>query len=91
MPDITIHIPTVDAEQSIEIEVKINGARKKYNYRVEILSWARDCETDEERVECLKRVISDYDHDWQLINIGSPGESNIPVMFKQRESVANTN
>ncbi|MCP4712473.1 MAG: hypothetical protein GY869_27940 [Planctomycetes bacterium] len=84
MPAITIQLPQMDAEQHVEVEVKINGQKKRYNYRVEIIAWESCEEPPEERAQCLKKVIENYNHDWQLVEIGSPTEKNIPVMFKLR-------
>ena len=82
MPSINIQLPTLEADQSIEIEVKINEKKQKHNYRVEIFSWS-DCPQPENRVECLKEIIDNYDQQWQIIQIGSPTEKDIPLMFKQ--------
>ena len=37
MASINIQLPAMDAESSIEIEVRVNGERKKYHYRVDAL------------------------------------------------------
>lgn len=88
MAGITIQLPPLDAEHTIEIEVKVNGKKRAYLYRVEIMDWD-DCEDPPEiRVECLKRMISDYGKDWQLVQIGNPTETNIPVMFRKVEKSA---
>jgi hypothetical protein len=81
MSAINIQLPAIEGEHQIEVEVKVNGKKKKMHYRIEILSW-EDCQ-EEERAECLKQMISRYDKEWQLINIGSPSEESIPLMFKQ--------
>lgn len=84
MPTISIQLPAIDADQQIEVEVKINGRKKKYNYRVEIFAW-EDCpDPAEEKVQCLKRIIEGYDKEWQLIQIGNPSAKTIPIMFRQR-------
>jgi hypothetical protein len=84
MPSISIQLPAIEADQQIEVEVKINGHKKQYHYRVEIFAW-EDCpEPEEEKAHCLKRIIENYDKNWQLIQIGSPTEKTIPIMFRQR-------
>ena len=83
MGGISIEIPAIDAEQSIEIEVKVNGKRKHYIYRVEIFSWD-ECEEVETKASCLKNKIEEYDKDWQLIHIGCASKKNIPLMFRQK-------
>ena len=82
MASINIQLPIMDAEHSIEIEVRINGEKKKYHYRIELLKW-QDCQQPDDQAECLKEMLKNYDHQWQLIQIGGATDENIPVMFKQ--------
>lgn len=83
MKEVVLYIPTLDAEQNVEIDVKINGRKKTIKYRVEIIDWeAADAETGE-KVEVLKKVIREHDKDWELVQIGAPTDSNIPVMFRK--------
>jgi len=82
MASINIQLPAMDADSSIEIEVRVNGERKKYHYRVEIFKW-EGCEQSISHAECLKSLIKQYDDDWRVIQIGGPTNQSIPVMFKQ--------
>jgi len=82
MASINIQLPSMDADQTIEIEVSINGKRKNYHYRVEIFKW-EECMNPENKAECLKERINKYDPHWQLVQIGNGTERDIPVMFKQ--------
>lgn len=82
MREIVIVIPDIDIEQNVEIDVRINGRKKTLKYRVELLSWEGD-ET-ENRVTVLKHKIDEYDKDWELVEIGAPGESEIPIMFRKK-------
>ncbi len=82
MASINIQLPVMDPEHSIEIEVRINGEKKKYHYRVEIFRW-KGCEESMSHVECLKNMIGQYDEEWRVIQIGGPTNHSIPVMFKQ--------
>jgi len=85
MSEITIQIPPLeDIEQHIEIEVRINGKRRQYSYRVQPLRWETCEEPIEERAMCLKRMIREYDDQWQLVQIGNPSENLIPVMFREK-------
>ena len=85
MASINIQLPTLEADQSIEIEVKINDKKQKYHYRVEIFSWT-DCPQPEEKAQCLKHIIDNYDQQWKLIQIGGPTEKDIALMFKQENN-----
>jgi len=83
MREIALYIPTLEAEQNIDIEVKINGKRRHLHYRVEIVAWDDVGKPTEEKAEVLKRVIKDYDKDWRLVQIGAPTEKTIPIMFRK--------
>jgi len=87
MQEVVLQIPAVDAEQNIEIDVKINGRKKTLKYRVEIVSWRSPNPTTEEKVDVLRKVISEHDEDWRLVTIGAPNENNIPVMFRKKTDV----
>ncbi|MGA2624184.1 MAG: hypothetical protein ABSF91_10050 [Bacteroidota bacterium] len=87
MQEVVLQIPSVDAEQNIEIDVKINGRKKTLKYRVEIVGWETTNPTTEEKVGVLRRVIKEHDKDWQLVTIGAPRETHIPIMFRKRDVV----
>jgi len=84
MREVVLQIPTLDSEQNIEIEVKINGKKRTLRYRVEIVGLADEATVVEDRVSLLRRVIREHDKDWELIQIGAPIRNRIPVMFRQR-------
>jgi hypothetical protein len=84
MPTISIQLPAIDADQQVEVEVKINGQKKQYHYRVEIFAWEQCPDPAEERVKCLQRMITGYDKNWQLVQIGAPLEKSIPIMFREK-------
>jgi len=84
MREVVLQIPTLDSEQNIEIEVKINGKKRTLRYRVEIVGLAEDTTMIEDRVSLLRRVIREHDKDWELIQIGAPVRNRIPVMFRER-------
>ena len=82
---ITIQLPIMDAKDTVEIEVKVNGKRRTYKYRVELLDW-EDCEEPPEiRIQCIRDKIDSVGKDWQLISIGAPSEKNVPIMFRHRD------
>jgi hypothetical protein len=83
MKEVSLQIPTLEAEQNVEIEVKINGKRKSIYYKVEILNWDPEEGTTEDQVQILRRVIREHDKDWKLVQIGAPSEKKIPIMFKK--------
>ncbi|MDN5205275.1 hypothetical protein QQ008_28080 [Fulvivirgaceae bacterium BMA10] len=86
MSPIAIQIPQISGEQEIEVEVKINGIKQQYNYRVEVFYW-KDCKTPpEKRVECLKEIIEGYDDAWVLYQIGMPTDEYVPITFRRKRN-----
>ena len=80
---IPIDIPPVDTENYVEVDVTINGQKRQIKYRVEIFQWRDWCRPSEERVEGLKRMIATYDKNWQLLQIGMPTDTTIPLTFRR--------
>ena len=83
MYSISIPIPSLEADQVVEIEVTINGKARRFNYRVEMYDWENGRSVDE-RVDGLKQFIQEYDNAWQLVEIGSPSSTLVTLMFRQR-------
>ncbi len=80
---IPIDIPPVDTDNYVEVDVVVNGHKRQFKYRLEVFQWRDWCKPTEERVEGLKRMINAYDKNWQLMQIGMPTESVIPLMFRR--------
>ncbi|MEE9441908.1 MAG: hypothetical protein V3V99_04500 [candidate division Zixibacteria bacterium] len=83
MKEVVIQIPTLDAEQNIEIDVKINGRKRTIKYCVEIIEWESG-HGNEDKIDVLRRVIKEHDKNWELIQIGIPTKDGIPVMFRKK-------
>lgn len=83
MSTITIELPPIEADRTVEVEVRVNGKGRQYRYRVEVFRWSDWCTTGEERAECLKRMLGNYERGWELMHIGSPSASEIPLTFKR--------
>jgi hypothetical protein len=88
MREVILQIPTFEAEQNIDIDVKINGKRRTMHYRVEIIEWEEDDESSEDKIDILRRVIQEHEKDWELIQIGAPLKNNIPITFRKRREIA---
>lgn len=84
MREVVLTIPTLEPEQNVEIEVRINGRKKTMNYRVELVALENYTENANDTVTVLKHVIGDYDKDWELVQIGAPVSEKIPIMFRKR-------
>jgi hypothetical protein len=87
MREVVLQIPTLESEQNIDIEVKINGKKRTMHYRVEIIAWEDYDGETADKVDVIKRVIREYDRGWQLIEIGMPTETHIPIMFRKRREI----
>ena len=81
---IGIEIPELNEEQQIEVEVRVNGIKHQYNYRVEIFYWEECPYPTEDRVECIRQLVNNYDSEWDLAYIGIPTEIYIPITFKKK-------
>lgn len=88
MREVVLQIPTLESEQNIDIEVKINGKKRTMRYRVEIIAWDDYNGKTADKVDVIKRVIREYDKDWRLIEIGMPTDTHIPIMFRKKKAEA---
>lgn len=92
MKDLTIPMPNFLEEQIAEVEVKINGKKRKYNFRVESFPWEENIELKanqdvvSSKIENLRKELENYSKEWELIQIFTPRETakNIQVLFRQR-------
>ena len=84
MREVVLSIPTLEAEQNLEIDVRINGKKRTLKYRVEIVHWKGSEPSSEEKVTVIRHAIDDYDKDWELIQIGAPDQEKIPLMFRKK-------
>jgi len=86
MREVVLQIPTLESEQNIDIEVKINGKKRTMRYRVEIVEWESFSDMKEDKVAVIRHVIKEHEKNWQLIQIGVPTDTHIPIMFREKES-----
>lgn len=84
MNQICLHIPSLAVEHTIELEIKIDGKIRYMNYRIESLDWTEDGPSHGARIERLRRFVREYDGGWELVHIGAPDGSVVPITFRQR-------
>lgn len=95
MREICIPIPLSDENQIAEVEVKLSGKKISVYYKLESFDWDVSSEIIDKSDEItekllkiykLKKTISEYDKDWELIQIFTPGESakHIRVLFRKK-------
>lgn len=89
MSQICINVPPMKANQTINVEVTVDGRKQVMNYRVETFPWDNNLESVE-RIEVLRAFINEYESEWNLVQIGPPDGALIPVMFKQAQLVERT-
>lgn len=89
MREIVVLIPDVEAEQNVEIEVRINGRKRTLQYRVELIDFEGSNDIPaKDKVTILRHKIAKYDKDWELVEIGAPDKGeNIPLMFRRKQKV----
>ncbi len=88
MKDVNIPLPDFLDQQIAEIEVKINGKKRQYNFRVESLRWEPDGEEwpVELKIKELRKGIENYNKSWELIQIFRPKENSkfVQALFRQK-------
>ncbi len=93
MKDLTIPLPNFLDEQIAEVEVKINGKKRHYNFRVESFPWEDTVNSVEEqdiitsKIKNLRKELEEYSNEWELIQIFNPSENskNIQVLYRQKQ------
>ncbi len=94
MKDVSIPLPDFVDRQIAEIEVKINGKKRQYNFRVESFRWEPDDEewSVDDKIKLLQTELANYDKSWELIQIFRPKENSrfIQVLYGQRQFLNST-
>ena len=87
MDQVCIPVPMPAEGETLELEVTVGGETRLMQYRIETLNWGSDVSPDE-RVDQLRTFIREYDAEWSLVQIGSPGAGVVPITFRQRRTGA---
>jgi len=91
MKDVSIPLPDFLDQQIAEIEVKINGKKRHYNFRVESFRWEPDGEEwdVERKIKKLGEEIESYNKSWELIQIFRPKENSkfVQALFRQKGNI----
>ena len=94
MKEINIPLPDFLDKQIAEIEVKINGKKRHYNFKVESFRWENDDEllSIDSKIKNLQEELKKYERSWELIQIFRPKDDSkfIQVLFRQKE-ISNPN
>lgn len=88
MKDVSIPLPDFLEKQIAEIEVTINGKKRRYNFRVESFRWEPEAEawTVDQKIDRLREKIESYNKSWELIQIFKPKEDSkfVQVLFREK-------
>ncbi|WP_372644293.1 hypothetical protein [Ancylomarina sp.] len=96
MREICIPIPIDTGAELAEVEVKIGKKNLKFQYRLESFPWEVDNEDIKDgitedllKIYKLKKTISEYDNDWELIQIYTPAEKAriIQILFRKKQNI----
>lgn len=84
MKEICVNVPELEADQTIEVEIRVKGKNQQLLYRVEAFDLSKAGDPMSSRVDQLRILIQSYDPGWELVQIGIPEAETIPVMFRQK-------
>ena len=85
MREVVVLIQEIETEQNVEIEVRINGRKRTIQYKVELISFEALGSPPQDKVTLLRHKISEYEKDWELVEIGAPeNKDRIPLMFRKK-------
>ena len=84
MKEICVNIPELEADQTVEVEIRVKGKNQQLLYRVEAFDLSKIGHPGASRVDQLRIMIQSYDPAWELVQIGIPDATMVPVMFRQR-------
>ena len=88
MKDIVIPIPEFNEKEPVEVDVKIGKNKMNFYFRVVSFPWESDDNETSSlmNIENLKREIKNYDKNWELIQIYTPGSNanKIQVLYRKK-------
>lgn len=82
MHNVRVQFTVPDVEKVVNLEVHVNGENRKMRFRVEKFNFDSDSGSSEDLVTILRDRITNYDTEWEIYHIGTPGEGKIPVTFR---------
>jgi len=83
MAHICIPSPSLDEYKTVDVQVTIDGRQSRTHYRVETFDWPRD---EHARLDALRAFIASRGEEWLLVQIGSPANDCVPLLFRLRSS-----
>ncbi|MDA1029010.1 MAG: hypothetical protein O3B41_08155 [Bacteroidetes bacterium] len=83
MKQICIQVPSLQSNQTVDVEVTVNGKKRLMNYRLESFDWSQGGYDTSLKIQRLRELIHGYDPGWELVQIGVPDGNLVPVMFRR--------
>ena len=91
---VNIPLPNISDDEQIDIEVSIGKKKKRQYFRLESVSLDLNSSDEKsiekelsssEKIERLKKVIENYDKNWELIQIFAPLKKsfNIHILYRK--------
>jgi hypothetical protein len=101
MRDLCIPLPEISEVKQADVIVTMDNRKIEYHFRIESFPWEysntainkrnNDKEKTLERIKKLKKAISEYDRDWELIQIYDPSINSkfIQVLYRKKINLRN--
>lgn len=83
MASISINLPHITAEDTVEVTVLVNGTRRQYDYRIEILPWDTCEDKDGNRVQCIRKAVMNHEKGWEVLQIGPADEHTVQITYQR--------
>jgi len=99
MREICIPISNLGEDEIADVTVTIGGKKMSYSFRVESFPWSVDSNQELgeedlphaslEQIAQLRSSISNYDKNWELIQIFTPrtGATHIQVLYRKKMEI----
>ena len=84
MLQLSVPIPHFTGRQDIEIDMTVNGKKQKMHFIVEVYPW-KSCDDPENRIHCIRKLVSEYESEWTVYDIGIPTDNYVPLTFVKTE------
>jgi len=85
MLQLSVPIPNITGRQDIEIDMTINGQKQKMHFMIEVYPWEICEEQSENRINCIRQLVTDYGNEWTIYDIGMPTDKYVPLTFVKTE------
>jgi len=96
MRDLCIPIPDFSHNEEVQLEVKVGNNKSIFNYKVVSFPWEVEIEENGEeildaiyKINRLKSALTNYDKNWELIQIFTPSDNDKYIQVLYRKKLTN--